>query len=119
MVANTSPPKDDVGQVKPGDASCARSGAPGVRAEGCRQLEDAYESRVEAILEAMADGHSLREVADICACRTPLSPKPSTGCSSASAAPLGPQNDENAPPDIRCGAPLSVSSVTRPRLAAR
>lgn len=28
-----------------------------------RQLEDAYESRVEAILEAMADGHSLREVA--------------------------------------------------------
>ena len=63
MVANTSPPKDDVGQVKPGDASCARSGAPGVRAEGCRQLEDAYESRVEAILEAMADGHSLREVA--------------------------------------------------------
>jgi hypothetical protein len=54
-----------------------------------------------------------------CACRTPLSPKPSTGCSSASAAPLGPQNDENAPPDIRCGAPLSVSSVTRPRLAAR
>jgi len=64
MVANTSPPKDDVGQVKPGDASCARSGAPGVRAEGCRQLEDAYESRVEAILEAMADGHSLREVAE-------------------------------------------------------
>ena len=29
-----------------------------------RQLEDAYESRVEAILEAMADGHSLREVAE-------------------------------------------------------
>ena len=28
-----------------------------------QQLEDAYESRVEAILEAMADGHSLREVA--------------------------------------------------------
>ena len=64
MVANTSPPKDDVGQVKPGDASCARSGAPGVRAEGCRQLEDAYESRVEAILEALADGHSLREIAE-------------------------------------------------------
>jgi DNA-binding NarL/FixJ family response regulator len=29
-----------------------------------RQLEDAYASRVEAILEAMADGHSLREVAE-------------------------------------------------------
>jgi DNA-binding NarL/FixJ family response regulator len=28
-----------------------------------QQLKDAYESRVEAILEAMADGHSLREVA--------------------------------------------------------
>ena len=28
------------------------------------QLEDAYQSRVEAILEAMADGHSLREVAE-------------------------------------------------------
>ena len=27
------------------------------------QLVDAYESRVEAILEAMADGHSLREIA--------------------------------------------------------
>ncbi len=29
-----------------------------------QQLEDAYESRVEAILEAMADGHSLREIAE-------------------------------------------------------
>jgi DNA-binding NarL/FixJ family response regulator len=29
-----------------------------------RQLEDAYGSRVERILEAMADGHSLREVAE-------------------------------------------------------
>ena len=29
-----------------------------------QQLEDAYESRVEAILEAMADRHSLREVAE-------------------------------------------------------
>jgi predicted DNA-binding protein YlxM (UPF0122 family) len=29
-----------------------------------QQLEDVYESRVEAILEAMADGHSLREVAE-------------------------------------------------------
>ena len=29
-----------------------------------RQLEDAYESRVGAILEAMADGHSLREIAE-------------------------------------------------------
>jgi transcriptional regulator of aromatic amino acid metabolism len=29
-----------------------------------RQLEDAYESRVERILEAMADEHSLREVAE-------------------------------------------------------
>ena len=29
-----------------------------------QQLEHAYESRVEAILEAMADGHSLREVAE-------------------------------------------------------
>jgi DNA-binding NarL/FixJ family response regulator len=29
-----------------------------------QQLEAAYESRVEAILEAMADGHSLREVAE-------------------------------------------------------
>ena len=28
------------------------------------QLEDAYGSRVEAILEALADGHSLREVAE-------------------------------------------------------
>jgi DNA-binding NarL/FixJ family response regulator len=28
-----------------------------------RQLEDAYGTRVVAILEAMADGHSLREVA--------------------------------------------------------
>jgi DNA-binding NarL/FixJ family response regulator len=28
------------------------------------QLEDAYGSRVEAILEAMADGHSLREIAE-------------------------------------------------------
>ena len=28
------------------------------------QLADAYESRVEAILEAMTDGHSLREVAE-------------------------------------------------------
>jgi DNA-directed RNA polymerase specialized sigma24 family protein len=29
-----------------------------------QQLQDAYESRVEAILEAMVDGHSLREVAE-------------------------------------------------------
>lgn len=29
-----------------------------------QQLEDACESRVEAILEALADGHSLREVAE-------------------------------------------------------
>ena len=29
-----------------------------------RQLQDAYESRVEAIFEAMADGHSLREIAE-------------------------------------------------------
>jgi DNA-binding NarL/FixJ family response regulator len=28
------------------------------------QLEDAYGSRVEAILQAMADGHSLREIAE-------------------------------------------------------
>jgi DNA-binding NarL/FixJ family response regulator len=28
------------------------------------QLESAYEHRVVAILEAMADGHSLREVAE-------------------------------------------------------
>jgi DNA-binding NarL/FixJ family response regulator len=29
-----------------------------------RQLEDAYGARVEAILEAFADGHSLREIAE-------------------------------------------------------
>jgi DNA-binding MarR family transcriptional regulator len=29
-----------------------------------RQLEDAYESRVARIMAAMADGHSLREVAE-------------------------------------------------------
>ena len=28
------------------------------------QLESAYEHRVEAILEALADGHSLREIAE-------------------------------------------------------
>ena len=29
-----------------------------------RQLDDAYESRVARIMAAMADGHSLREVAE-------------------------------------------------------
>jgi DNA-binding NarL/FixJ family response regulator len=28
------------------------------------QLRDAYSSRVEAILEAMAEGHSLRDIAE-------------------------------------------------------
>ena len=29
-----------------------------------QQLQDAYESRVETILEALADEHSLREIAE-------------------------------------------------------